>query len=635
MTALELMGRRRFAPLFWTQFLGAFNDNLFKTALAVLVTYRALSVGGLDAAFIVPLSAGLFILPFFLFSAWAGQISDKLSKTSVLRWTKLWEVGVMILAVVAFYLQSLPLLLLVLFLMGTQSTFFGPAKYSILPELLDTDDLVGGNALVETGTFLAVLLGQIGGTVLVAYEVGDTWVGVSCVALAILGTVASYAIVPTAPAAPRMKVSADPVRPLLETFRVTHENRPVYLSIIGISWFWFLGASFITVLPVYAKEVLFGTEAVFNLFLVIFSVGVAVGAMITERLSFGRLELGLVPLGSIGMTLFALDLFFAGSPHRSTAPADPTQLRDIWEFLQAPGSIRIAVDFAGLAVFSGFYTVPLYTMIQQRTEASVRSRVIAWNNILNALFMVASAVFLLLFAVRGLSLPQIFLVIALMNAAVAMYIYTVIPEFLLRFLVWMLACVMYRVRVRGLENVPREGPAVLVCNHVSFVDWLIIAAAVKRPARFVMYHRFAEIPVMGFFVRDAKVIPIAPAHEDEGVLERALDRIAQELEAGELVCIFPEGRITKTGEMNVFRTGIERIIARTPVPVIPMALTGLLGSLFSRQRSSWLARDRSPWTRVGLTVGPPVAPEAVSADDLGRRVAALGGLAPPPLEEVT
>ncbi len=627
----KLLRDRRFWPMFWTQFFGAFNDNLFKNALVILIAYRGIDLWGLGSERLVALAAGLFILPFLLFSASAGQISDKLAKSRLVRLAKAAEFVIMGVAALGFYLESVPLLLAVLFLMGAQSAFFGPVKYSILPELLDEDELVGGNALVETGTFLSILLGTIVGGVLVGLAgVGQVMIGLTVVVVAALGWTASAFIRPTLPGNPDLVFSLNPFRPTFETYLATRRNRPVYLSILGISWFWFLGASFLTLLPNYCREVVGGNEHVVTLFLALFCVGIAAGSLLCERLSRERLELGLVPLGSIGMSFFAFRLYLAGPGPILEADG----LLGPSAVLGSLPGLAIGVDLALVALFSGFFTVPLYTMIQQRSLPSERSRVIAGNNILNALFMVASSVMLMGLLSLELTIPQIFLVMAFLNAAVAVYIYTVIPEFLLRFVIWIIACIMYRVRVTGRENIPMEGPAVLISNHVSFVDWMIIASACKRPARFVMHHTYFKMPVVRILFRDAKVIPIAPAREDRDTLAQAFDLIAQALEEGELVCIFPEGKLTKTGLMNPFRPGIEKILARTPVPVVPMALNGMWGSFFSKKDGQALKKPfRRVRSRVSLKVGAPLSPEGLTKSFLAETVAKLGGWEPPhPLE---
>lgn len=619
MSQWKLLKRRGFSSLFFTQLLGAFNDNLFKNALVIAITYRAASVAGLGPEQLVALSGGVFILPFFLFSATAGQIADRFAKSRVIRFVKILEIGIMSVAAYGFLTDQLVLLLVVLFLMGFQSAIFGPAKYSVLPELLEERDLVGGNAIVETGSFVAILLGTIAGALLISIEgTGPTILAVAVVVVAVLGFMTSTWMPKLAPAAPDLEITPDPIRPTLQTFSVTRKNRPVFLSILGISWFWFLGASLITLLPAYSKDVLHGGESVVTTFLALFCVGIAVGSLLCERMSHRMLELGLVPFGSIGMSLFLFDLFLVGAPELSG-----TELRSIGTLLGEGTSVRIVIDLAGLSIFGGFYTVPLYTMIQQRSAASERSRVIAGNNVLNAAFMVAASLMLIGLFAAGFSIPQIWGVLALLNAAVAVYIYTVIPEFLLRFGAWILANVMYRVRITGRDHIPTEGPAVLVCNHVTFIDWLIVASACPRPVRFVMYHGYFDRPVIRTLFRDAKVIPIAPAHESEAVLDAAFDRIAAELEDGEMVCIFPEGKLTKDGKMNPFRSGVERIVQRTPVPVIPMALGGMWGSFFSKGGGKAFSRI---WSRVSLAIGAPVPSTEVDAADLQDRVAALGAL---------
>jgi 1-acyl-sn-glycerol-3-phosphate acyltransferase len=288
--------------------------------------------------------------------------------------------------------------------------------------------------------------------------------------------------------------------------------------------------------------------------------------------------------------------------------------------------LHVLFDLFMIAVFSGFYTVPLMTFIQQRSAASERSRVIAGNNILNALLMVLSSLMLVAMLAADVSIPGIFLTLALLNAAVAVYIYTVIPEFLLRFAAWCLSNILYRLRIEHPENIPAEGAAVLAANHVTFVDWLLVASASTRPVRFVMDHEFAQLPMIRFLIRDAKVIPIASHREDAEVLEQAFDRIAEELEAGEVVCIFPEGGITRDGELSPFRPGIERILQRTPVPVVPVALVGLWGSFFSRKSGRAMTRPfRRFWSRVEIRIGENMAPEQLTAQKLAGRVASLGG----------
>ena len=615
----KLLVRRGFSAFFFTQLLSAFNDNFFKNAVVIWISATQAKLFGLEPAVMISLCSGVFILPFFVFSATAGQLADRHGKTGLIRIIKLAEIAIMALAAIGFFTASLPVLLAGIFLMGVHSAFLGPIKYAILPQLVSPDELVAGNALVEMGTFLSILAGTIGGGLLITGVHGSALVAAAVIGCALLGYVASLRL-PVLPAvAPGLRVSLNPLRPTLEILRITARTRAVFLSVLGISWFWFFGAALLTLLPTYARVTLSAHEHVVTLFLSLFCAGIALGSALCEKLSGKNLELGLVPFGSFGMTLFALDLFFVGTPaHASAVPLE------VLEFLRTPHAARVVVDLFGIALFGGFYTVPLYTMIQQRAEPSERSRVVAGNNVLNALFMVvASGMLAGLFALE-LSVPQIFLIVALLNAAVAIYIDTLLPEFFLRFIAWILSRVMYRLALSGHERIPETGPCVLVCNHVSFIDWLIIGGSVRRPARFVMDHHIAGTPGLSFLFKQAKAIPIAPEREDKALMEDAFAKIADELRAGEVVCIFPEGKITKTGELNAFKSGIERIVRETPVPVVPMALSGLWGSMFSRKDGPAMHKLPQRFrARLRLTIGEIVPAEQVSAALLEERVRAL------------
>ena len=616
----SLLRQRRFAPFFVTQFLGAFNDNLFRNGLVILVTFQGPLIYGMEARTLANVAGALFILPFFLFSATAGQLADKYEKSLLIRRLKLLEILLMTIAAFALASGRYGLLLLVLFLMGWQSTLFGPVKYAYLPQHLSNGELVGGNGLVESGTYMAIILGLIAGSAAVAVDPGGRTLLSAClVAVAVAGYLASRAIPPTGAADPGLHVDWNPWR---ETWRIigfARAERSVFLSVLGISWFWFLGSAVTFQIPAYTLVVLNGSEEVTTVLLTAFAVGVGAGSLLCERMSARRIELGLVPFGSIGLSVFALDLYFA------QPAANALDLQAVGDFLARAGSWRVLVDLALLGAFGGFYSVPLYALVQQRTERRHLSRVIAANNIINALFIVAAATLAIAVLNAGFSVPQLFLILALLNAAVAAYIFGLLPEFLIRFLTWIMVNSLYRIRASGIENLPRDGAAVLVCNHVSYVDALVIGGTVRRPARFVMYYRIFEIPLLRFLFSTAKAIPIAPARENEALLEEAFDRIDEELADGNLVCIFPEGAITRDGEVQQFRSGIERIIARRPVPVIPMALGGLWGSWFSRSRSGIRRLPRRLRSRVTLRVGRPVPASEVTAARLELLVRTLRG----------
>jgi 1-acyl-sn-glycerol-3-phosphate acyltransferase len=398
----------------------------------------------------------------------------------------------------------------------------------------------------------------------------------------------------------------------------------VYLSILGAAWFWFYGVSLLTLFPTYCKDILHGDEQMATFFLALFSIGIGVGSLLCERLSFGKLELGLVPIGSVGMTLFLLDLYFVGSPY---GLEKPDTLVGVIEFFRvAPASWRITFDLVFLSLFCGLYIVPLNTLIQQRSEASHRSRIISGFNVLSAVFMVTSSIMLIAFNAQGMPIPYIFLTIAIMNFAIALYIYLLIPEFLYRFLCWVTVNVWYRFRGEHGERIPEEGAALLVCNHVSFVDWMLIAAIPRRPSRFVMHYSFMKIPLFNWLCKQGNIIPIASKKEDPKVLEEAYKQIAEELDNGNMVCIFPEGQITKDGEMNTFRPGVERILERNPVPVYPLALRGMWGSFFSRKHGNAMSKPKFSFRkRITLVAGEAVPPTEATAELLQEKVLALRG----------
>ncbi len=622
MSQFRLLRERRFRPFFLTQFLGAFNDNLFKNALVVLLTFQAASWTTIAPALLANLAAGIFILPFFLFSATAGQLADKYDKARLTRLVKVLEIAIMLVALAGFVMHSLAVLLGALFLLGCHSTLFGPVKYALLPQHLHEDELVGGNALVEAGTFVAILLGTLAGGMLAAAEHGALWIAAAGLVVALAGYLTSRGVPPAPAPEPGLKVNPNPLTETWRNIGFARENQPVYLAILGISWFWLYGALFLAQFPAYAKSVIGGGEGTVTLLLATFTVGIGLGSLLCEKLSGGQIEIGLVPFGSIGLTIFGLDLAFA-SPAGLPAGAPLA----VAEVLAQPGVVRVLVALLMLGVFGGFFIVPLYAMMQSRSAAAHRARVIAANNIMNALFMVAGALAAGGLLSAGLSIPALFGVAAVMNAAVAVYIYRLVPEFLLRFIVWMLIHTVYRLRTRGLEHIPEDGPAVLVCNHVSFVDALVISAACRRPIRFVMDHRIFRWPVLSFVFRHSLAIPIAPAKEDAAMMEAAFAEVSSALAAGELVGLFPEGRITFDGEISPFRPGITRILDANPVPVVPMALRGMWGSMFSRKDGPALSRPlrRGLFSRIELAVGPALPPERICLPGLQLQVAELRG----------
>ncbi len=615
-----LLRQRRFAPFFLTQFLGALNDNIFRNGLVILVTFQATQIAGMDASLLANVAVALFILPFFLFSASAGQIADKYEKSRLIRIIKIVEIVLMTFAAFAFLNGSYKTLLFVLFLMGCQSTMFGPLKYAYLPQQLRSEELIGGNALVESGTYVAIILGLIVGGISVATDSGNQLlIGTCLLAVATLGYVSSRGIPPTPAVDPALTLNWNAWTETWRMVAFAREERSVFLSILGISWFWFFGTAVTVQVPAYTLVILNGNEGITTVLLVAFAVGVGAGSLLCERMSGRRIELGLVPFGSIGLSLFAIDLYFAQPIAQISA------VSTVAEFLARAGSWRVLFDIVMLGAFGAFYSVPLYAMIQDRAERTHLSRIIAANNIINSLFMVIAALLALILLNAGVTIPQFFLVLAAMNAVVALYIYTLLPEFLMRFLVWILVSTLYRIRASGLDNIPKEGPALLVCNHVSYVDALIIGACVRRPVRFVMWYKIFQIPLLRFVFDTAKAIPIASARENAELLEESFERIDKELIAGNLVCIFPEGAITRDGHVHPFRPGMERILERRPVPVVPLALGGLWGSWFSRRRGQLRTIPIRLLAAVSLRIGNAVPARDATAARMELLVRTLRG----------
>ena len=607
-------------PFFMTQGLGAFNDNIFKNALAALLVFKGSQLAGLNTNQVVNLSAMLFILPFFLFSALFGQFADKYEKSIQIQLIKLFEVGIMLLATLGFWLNSISLLLFVLFLLGLQSTVFGPIKYGILPQILGKEELVGGNALIEMGTFVAILAGTIAGPQLAGIEVGwPYWVGIAGLLVAVAGYLFSRRIPKAKAACPDLKINWNIFSETFRNLKFLNENRVVLNSVLGISWFWFFGATFLVQIPSYSQNVLGGDENLMSTLLAMFIIGISTGSLLCERLSGKQVEIGLVPFGAIGLTLFGLDLYFA-------SPASPGVGVTAVEFLSSGANWRIVVDLLLIGVFGGFYIVPLYALVQHRSSPQHLSRVIAGLNILNALFMVIAAVLaMLMLGPAGFTIPDLFLMTAILNAVVAVYIFTLVPEFLMRFLVWMLIHSIYKVRVTGEDNIPEDGAVIVASNHVSFVDPLIIGGMIRRPVNFVMYHKIYKIPVLNFIFRTGKAIPIASREEHPEILESAYRRIHGVLAEGDVLGIFPEGKITSDGEIQPFRPGIDKIIAEQPVPVLPIALCNLWGSLFSRRDPLHKRRPYKLWSVIELKIGRPIPPEEVTAARLQKEVELLRG----------
>ena len=628
----DLLRQRRFLPYFTVQALGAFNDNVYRQAIIGLLG-AMLVAGTISAdsrALYTQLAPAIFILPYFLFSATAGQIAEKLEKQRLIVITTAMEIAIMSLAAVGFLLQNMPLLLVALFCTGLQSTLFGPVKYSILPSVLRPEELTGGNGLVEMGTSISILLGMIfGGSIfLLAGAAGPYVAAASIIVLAVAGNLVARRIPRVDAGEPALRIDFNIARQSWRIWQLTRRQPAVRNAVLGVSWFWFVGTVLTAQLPVYAETNLGGTQALYIFALALFSVGVGTGSLLCEKLSGRTVEIGLVPLGAFGVSAFMLDLYFA-RPGESLAAG-----LSVREFIAAAGSWRIIVDLTGIGLFTGFFVVPLFALIQSRTPKAELARVIAGMNIQNAAFIVAAAVTgIALQRLFGWTIPQLFLALAIANALVAIWIFSIVPEFFMRFLSWLMVRALYRLELHGIEkHVPDEGPALIVSNHVSYMDALILAATIPRPVRFVMYWKIFDIPVMRWIFRTARAIPIAGAREDPALMQRAFDQIDAALAEGELVGIFPEGALTKDGRIAPFKSGVEKILARAAergqvVPVVPMALRGMWSSMWSR-RDSRLGRMRVPRrfrARVAVMAEAPEVDGAVTAEQLEQRVRRLRG----------
>jgi len=618
-----LLTQRRFAPFFWTQFLGAANDNVFKFAFTVLVTYR-LQVDWLPPSLAGLVIGAVFIAPFLLFSATSGQLADKYDKALMTRLVKNLEIVIMVLAAIGLATTNVALMLGCIFLLGLHSTLFGPVKYAYLPQHLDERELTGGNGMIEMGTFVAILLGNLAGGLLIALPAGAWLSGAQAVAvvslvLGVLGRAVSQFVPATPATAPDLKINWNPFTETWANLKLAHGSIVVFRSLLGISWMWFFGVVFLAQFPSFAKDVLHGDEHVASLLLVVFSVGIGAGSLLTETLSRRHVEIGLVPLGAIGMTVFAADLYFASRG----LPSVPSQT--VSTFLANSAHWRVLFDLFALSLSAGLYSVPMYALIQLRAPASHRARIIAANNILNAVFMIASSLIVGALLAMGLTIPQVFGLTALANLAVALYIFLLVPEYLLRFIAFIASRLIYRFKVRGDEHIPIEGPAIIACNHVSFVDAVLLMAASPRPIRFVMDHRIFRVPVLGWIFKLAKAIPVASQKEDPAAYAAAFEAADKVLAEGDLLGIFPEGAITRDGALQPFKGGIMKILERRPVPVVPVALQNLWGSYFSRVEGSAMAKPfrRGLFSPVGLVAGSALPALSVSPDVLRAQVSAL------------
>ncbi|HEX7027717.1 MAG TPA: 1-acyl-sn-glycerol-3-phosphate acyltransferase, partial [Gammaproteobacteria bacterium] len=590
---LYLLGSRRFLPLFVTQFLGAFNDNLFKNALVILITYRL----AVDSVFSVPqmvnIAAGVFILPFFLFSAIAGQLAERSEKSGLIRKVKLFEIMLALFATLALFSGDVYFMLGILFMLGTQSTFFGPLKYSILPDHLREDELIGGNGLISMGTFVSILIGIMAGTLLILTEPGYWLVSGLMLAVALAGWLASLYIPVSAPATPDLKLNWNIFTGTWRMLKHSAGNLSVFRATLGISWFWLLGATYLAQFSNYANTVIGGNEQVVALFLTAFTLGVGLGSLLCNRLVQGEVTAKYVPLAALGMTFFAVDLYFAS---QAIVP-DPQRLIGAAEFFGAFQHWRVFLDFVLFAACGGVYIVPLYSIIQNRSKPEHRSRNIASLNVMNALFMVVSALGTTALLGAGYSIPEIFLILAVLNAGVALYICKLLPHEVVKVLMRRLLFLLYKVEITGLEHYRKAGDrVVIVVNHISFLDGLLLGAYLPDiPTAAMNTHiarRWWVKPALALF----DIVTVDPTNPI------SVKTMIKVVKGGNKLIIFPEGRITVTGALMKVYEGPGTIAHLADATLVPIRIDGAQYSPFSRLRGKLPTR----WfPKITLTVMPP------------------------------
>jgi len=591
----QLLKTKRFLPLFIAQFLGAFNDNVFKNALVILITYTIAEQSTLNPQIMVTIAAGIFIFPFFIFSATAGQLADKYDKTKLIRIIKFIEILLMMGAAIGFYLQQINLLMLILFLMGTQSAFFGPLKYGILPDQLDENELIGGNALIGTGTFISILLGTICGGLLILAENGIAIISVIVITIAIMGWVSSLLIPSTQAADSTLTVNYNFLTETHRIIRHIHQSPVIFRAVLGISWFWLFGATFLSQFPTFGKEIIGGNEQVVTLFLAVFSIGVGIGSLLCNRLLKGEVAATYVPLGILGMTLFTIDLYFASS---RVVILNHEALIGITVFIESFANWRVLIDLLGIAVCGGIYIVPLYAIIQDRTEATHRSRTIAGNNIMNALFMVVSAIGISVMLAYELTVTEVFLLVALLNGLVAIYISSLLPEALAKSILHWIFHTLYRVDIKGLENYKKlNDRSIIVANHLSFLDAALIGAYIPERVTFAINTQIAQSWWIRPFLFLTDTIALDPTNPMSTRL--LIDRVKK----GHKIVIFPEGRLTITGSLMKIYEGPAMIAEKSGAQLLPIIISGAQYTPFSRLHGKVRIRL---FPKITLTIMCPV-----------------------------
>lgn len=630
---LSLIKSSSFLPIFIAQFGGALNDNLFKSAMLILVAFQ-LTDAASQASTVNNMAALLFILPFFLLSPLAGQLADRGNKAVMIQKNKIAEIIIALIGAGALFSQSIALMMVVLFLLGAQSAMFGPNKYAILPQLMQGKRLIAGNALIASGTFIAILIGTLIGGLLAQQASAWLWISSTCIAIAIIGYLAARRIPDTEIGEAKLKLNWNFYQQTKLLLGLARHNQNTWAAIIGVSWFWFTGVAYLTQIPTIVRYMGGADESVVTFFLALFIIGIGLGCVFSAMASGERSETGLSPIAIALTGLVGLNLAFINTLPTQSVEAPLEILVNLSQFLNSIAGIHISCDIFLIGVFGGAYALPLYTELQQSTRVENRARIISINNVMNALFMVISSVIaLLILGIFKFSLPVYLGVIGVLNILFALYLHTRLSMRTWRFLAQIATRFLYRVESSQIDKLPQEGSALLVCNHVSYADPIIIFGASKRPIRFLMDKKIRSTPGLYVVLKQARTLGICSPLEDRQAYEYAINEAIQSLKNGELVFIFPEGRLSNDGEIGHFHRGVEKLVEGHPTPVYPMAIQGLWGSFFSNEsgfafsshKKLWGIRLIFPRRKVNLIVGDAVSPEQVTAENLKSSVKALRG----------
>jgi len=584
---------KRFFPFIITESLGAFNDNFFKMLIQLYVLTIIVAP---NAKNIIAMAALVFTVPYVIFGPWSGYLSDRFSKTRIMQVVKFCELPVMGLGVLAFYFGNINMMIVVLFLMTTQSAFFAPAKAGFIPETCDAELISKANGIMGMTTFLFIIMGTaLGGILLSAFNNNALTVTYICIAIAVLGFVTSLFMTKTKPSGASIKFPINPFTGITRDLIFLKKQKGLFLSALANSYFWFLGIVFQSNITVYATVELGLTKTdntEIAILPAIIGVGIALGSMLASRWSGKKVEIGLVPLGGIGLAISSIALYFsAGSYHLTAA----------------------VLFFSG--IFGGLYIIPLYSYLQFEADEKEKGRVLATAGVMNGLFLVLGSLLWRFFAVTlDISPAMIFLIMGIITFFATIYICTVIPEYFMRFLSWLMTHTFYRIKIKGVENVPLKGPALLVPNHVSFVDALLVGATIQRFIKFIMYKKYYDFPIIRNICRIMEVIPIAPYEGRESVTE-TLNQAREKLKSGDVVCIFAEGGLTRDGEMKEFKGGLESIMAGIDCPIIPVYMHNVWGSIFSYEGGKfiWKWPKKIPYP-ITITYGKPMHSKSTAAD---------------------